>query len=221
MCAAVVLFAAVALCTTVFQDIADDGGFSPVDVVAGILSEIGAVAAVRGFNEGDVRVGDDLGAGFHGKPDEGIVEGKEDERGHGDAVNDAGTGGAVVVVGGVLEVAVAGDDFVVEVAQRANASQAVASEDSREQADFAAITAHEPAKKMPLVETIGRLVERVRAGGEVDGGTHRCDRAKRLAVAPFSSEFEDEIAAHGIADQREPRETKSLRIVIDNGSDVS
>ena len=42
----------------------------------------------------------DARAGFRKEADEGIVLGAEDERGNGDAVDDAGAGGAVVVVVG-------------------------------------------------------------------------------------------------------------------------
>ena len=75
------------------------------------------MAAVRGFDKVDVRVGVDAGAGFGKDANEGIVLGMEDERGDSDTVEDAGGGGAVVVIGRVEESAIAGDDLVIEFAE--------------------------------------------------------------------------------------------------------
>ena len=94
--------------------------FGPVAVVAaaGIgAGEEGAVSAVLGFEEGDVGVGADGGAGFGGEADEGVVEGVEDEGGDADAVEDAGGGGTLVVVVGAVEAGVEGGDAVIELAQ--------------------------------------------------------------------------------------------------------
>ena len=83
-----------------------------------------AVAAVARLDKGDVGIQEDARAGFRGEADEGIVLGAEDERGNGDAVDDAGAGGAVVVVVGRVEAAIGGDDFLVELADGANGAEA-------------------------------------------------------------------------------------------------
>ena len=72
-----------------------------------------------------LRVGVDLVAGLGGEADEGVVERVEDERGHGDAVDDARGGGAVVVVVCAGEAGVERGDAVVEVAEGTDAGGAV------------------------------------------------------------------------------------------------
>src|SRR5665213_520433 len=85
------------------KQVANDGGFSPVNVVAGIAGKKGAMASVGRFNKRNVRIGRDLGAGFGSEANEGIVECVQDERGQRDAIDNAGSSGAVVVVVGILE----------------------------------------------------------------------------------------------------------------------
>ncbi len=65
----------------------------------------------------DVRVGEQLGAGLRQQPDERIVERVQDKRGHGDAVDYACAGGAVVVVVSIAKAAVARHDLIVKFAQ--------------------------------------------------------------------------------------------------------
>ena len=105
--------------------VADKGGLGPVDLVAVVAGEEGAVAAVAGLDKMDVGVGQQAGAGLGQDADEGVVLGVEDEGGDGDAVNDTGAGDAIVVVVGVSEAAIAGDDLVVEFAQGADRADAV------------------------------------------------------------------------------------------------
>ena len=49
------------------------------------------------------------------------------------------------------------------------------------------------------------LVERVGGGAEVDGGRDSDDGVElgRGVGAEFAGEFEDEVAAHGVADERD------------------
>jgi hypothetical protein len=56
-----------------------------------------------GLDKGDMRVGEELGAGLRQQADEGIVLALQNQRGHGDAVHHPGAGGAVVVVVGIAE----------------------------------------------------------------------------------------------------------------------
>ena len=109
------------------EDEAEGCVLSPVTIVAvGVLGggEEGAVAAVTGFEEGDVRVGFDDGACLGGEADEGVVAGVDEERGDGDAIEHARGGGAVVVVVCGLKAGVECGDAVVELAQRADAGGA-------------------------------------------------------------------------------------------------
>src|SRR6185437_4766186 len=72
---------------------AQEGVLRPVAVVAGGgigLGEEGAVAALGSLDEGDTGVRHDLVASIGRDPDEGVIEGVEDERGNGDFVDDAG-----------------------------------------------------------------------------------------------------------------------------------
>ena len=114
--------------------VTDDGGLGPVNAVAGRRAEEGAVASVAGLDKGDVGIGEEARAGFRKEADERIVLRAEDERGNGDAVDDAGAGGAVVVVVGVAEAAIARDDLLVELADGANGADAARFDRCRERA---------------------------------------------------------------------------------------
>ena len=84
-----------------FEDEAKERVLGPVAVVAGGgvgCGEEGAVAAVRGFDERDVRVGLDGSAGLRQDADEGIVECVQDQCGNRDVAQHACGGGAMVVV---------------------------------------------------------------------------------------------------------------------------
>ena len=84
------------------------------------------MAAMLGLQQRDVRVGvRACGERLGRDADEGIVERVQDQRGHGDAVDDAGGGGAEVVVLRGGEAGVERGDAVVELAQRADAGGAV------------------------------------------------------------------------------------------------
>ena len=81
--------------------VTDDRGLGPVGTVSGTAAEEGAVASVARLDEVDVGIGNDPLAGFSKETDERIVLGAENERGNDNAVDDAGAGGAVVVVVGI------------------------------------------------------------------------------------------------------------------------
>jgi hypothetical protein len=75
------------------KDEAECGVLGPITVVSVSRlgqGEKGAVAAVVGFEERDVRIGSYLGSGLGGDADEGIVAGVEEKRGDGDTVEYAG-----------------------------------------------------------------------------------------------------------------------------------
>jgi len=85
-----------------------------VNLIAAVPGQVGAVASVSRLHKGDMRIGEELGAGLGGEANEGIVLGAEDQRGHGDPVHHAGAGGAVVVVVGIAEMPVASHNFAIE-----------------------------------------------------------------------------------------------------------
>ena len=162
------------------------------------------MAAVVGLEEGDVGVGDDLCAALGGDADEGVVERVEDEGGDGDAVEDAGGGGAVVVVVGAGEAGVEGGDAVVEVAQGADAGGAVGVVGAGEEAGLAAEAAQERAEELELVEAIdaGDEARRRRGQGRRAGETPMTEWSSGGALcAEVAGELEDEVAAHGVADE--------------------
>jgi hypothetical protein len=102
----------------------EQGSLRPEAFVAVIERQEGAVAAVRGLDQPDAGVGEELGAGLGSHADEGIVESVQDERGHGNVLGPVGTGNAAVVVVRAGEAAVSGNDLLVELPQGANLVEA-------------------------------------------------------------------------------------------------
>ena len=187
----------------------------------GTAREKSAVASVAALDEADVGIGEDARAGFRRETDEGIVFGAEDERRNGDAVDDAGAGGAIVVVIGVAKAAVARDDFLIEFADGANGTDAVDLIYGGKEFSFVAEAAYQVAQKMPLVGAIEGLVQSVGAGGEINGRAHGGDSGKQRLRAPLAGELEHEIAAHGVADQRHALKVEARGEVMDHGAHVS
>ena len=77
-----------------------------------------------------------------------------------------------------------------------------------------------PRRKSPLVHAVGRLVESVGAGGQIDGRADRGDGDKRRPRAPFAGELEHQIAAHGVADQSHALEAEALGEVLHHGAHI-
>src|SRR4029077_12255592 len=102
------------------------------------LAEEGTVAAVIGFDVGDVRIGGNAANRFRLHADEGIVCGVDDEGRDRDALDHVGGCGARVVVVGPGKSEIEGGDAVVEHAQAGNAAQARYVELSGEEARFEA-----------------------------------------------------------------------------------
>ena len=65
-----------------------------------------------------------------------------------------------------------------------------------------------PAEKMPLVHAVRRVRRAHRSGGEIDGRAHCSDSANRRARTEFAGEFQYQVAAHGVADQRDTLEAE-------------
>ena len=181
------------------------------------------MAAVGWLEEGDVRVGQDRGAALRSDADERVVDGVEDESGDGDAVDDAGSSGAMVVVVGAGEAGVESGDAVVEVAQGADAGGLIGVVGAREEGRFAAEAAEERAQEFHLVEAVEGAVERVGGGAEVerrrdaDDGVELCEGV----VVEFAGELEDEVAAHGVADERDGLKAVEADEEAHDGEDVA
>ena len=136
--------------------VTNHGGFGPMDAGRPARQK-SAVAAVTALDKVNVGIGEDARAGLRQETDEGIVFGAEDERGNGDAVDDAGAGGAIVVVVGVAEAAIARNDFLIELANGANRADAVDLIDGRKELGFVTHPAPQIAQKMPLVAAVEGL----------------------------------------------------------------
>jgi hypothetical protein len=64
------------------------------------------------------------------------------------------------------------------------------------------------------------LVQSVGAGGEIDGRADGGDGDERRPRAPLAGELEHEIAAHGVADQRDALEAEARGEVADHGAHI-
>ena len=188
--------------------------------VVGTARQESAVAAVTALEKVNVRIGENARAGFWQETDEWIVFGRKDERGNGHTVDDACARGAIVVVVGIAEVAVACDDFLIELADGANGADAVDLINGGKEFGLVTDAAPQVAQKMPLISAVGGFVQSVGAGREINGRAHRGDRGKRWQRAPLAGELEHEISAHGIADQRNAREAEARREVAHHGTHV-
>ena len=94
--------------------------FGPITVVTvGFirLGEKGAVTATWALQQGYFRVRVELVAALGGKANKGIVQSVQDQRWHGDAIDYASSGGAVVVVLRAGKSGVECGDAIVKLAQ--------------------------------------------------------------------------------------------------------
>ncbi len=129
----------------------------------------------------------DRGAGLRADADEGVVERVQDQRGHGDAVEHARGGGAVVVVVGAGKAVVERGDALVEVAQGVDAVGAGGVVDAGKEGGLAAEAFEQRAQKSALVEAVGRQVQGVGGGPRsIAGDTPTTARSCGGAFAPSS-----------------------------------
>ena len=140
-----------------------------MNIVAQSATKKRTVAAMSGLDELDVGISQNASTRFRKEPDERIVLCAKNERGNGDAIDNAGAGCVVIVVVSVAKSAVSGYDLLVEVADRPNGTNARNSIDLWKERGLAPDAAHETPKKMLLVHAIGRLMKRISAGSEIDG----------------------------------------------------
>src|SRR6185437_12075071 len=136
--------------------------------------------------------------------------------GHADAVDDAGAGDAVVVVVGVTEAAIGRDDLVVELANRADGPEAGKPVNLRKQLCLAANAAHKIAEKMPFVGAVGRLMQSIGAGREIDDWADGGNGRERRAVSPLPCQLEHQVAAHRVAYKRDTLQAMQRRKILDH-----
>ena len=127
--------------------------------------------------------------------------------------SDARGGGAVVVVVGAGEAGVERGDAVVELAQRADAGGAVA--DRRRGGRARPCGGSGAAERGGTSARRGGFAGRCSASAEgprsTTGETPTTERSsRRRCVAEFAGELEDEVAAHGVADERDGSQALAL-----------
>src|ERR1039458_3456133 len=74
---------------------------------------------------------------------------------------------------------------------------------------------------MPLIDTVGRLMQSVKPRRKIDGRTYRGHGTKRRVGAPLSGQFQYQITPHGIAHEGNALESKAARIVLYNSSHIA
>lgn len=89
---------------------------SPAPVVAVRRREKGAMAAMRGLKQSNVRIGANLLSCLWQKADERVIRGVDYKRWHSDSVDNARGSGASVIVIGAGEAAIRSCDYVVKLA---------------------------------------------------------------------------------------------------------
>src|SRR6202044_671678 len=97
-----------------------------------------------------------------------IVLRDQDKRWNCNAVDHAGARGAVVIVVGIAETAIRRNNLLVELADRAHWADSFGLVDAGKEFSFVTIVSHQLAKKMALIDEVGRRVQRVGARGKID-----------------------------------------------------
>jgi hypothetical protein len=109
-----------------------------------------------------------------------------------------GTGNGVIVVVRIAEAAITSDDFLIEIAEAADAVQRGIAIDARVKLDAAANAPQHLAQEMPLVHAVGRPVQ----GGGRNREIHQRRDAdqglqlRRRRGTGFACVFKDVITAH-------------------------
>ena len=92
------------------------------------------MASLARLHKIDMRIGEQPRARLREKSDKRIVLREQNERRNGDAVDNAGAGGAVIIVVSISKAAVSSDDFLVELANGTHGADAVQVDRCRERA---------------------------------------------------------------------------------------
>src|SRR5437588_7506201 len=104
-----------------------DLAFCPAAIVGMIavrLAQESAVAAVIGFNEGDIRIREDAPSRFRLNADERIIRGMNDERGYSNSIDHVRCGRTSVVIIGSRKTAIVCRNPVIKPAQTVNPAAA-------------------------------------------------------------------------------------------------
>src|SRR5579871_1089600 len=175
------------------------------------------------LDEGDVRVRGNEHTGLRHDPKKWVVRGVKNKRGDGNAIKNAGGSGTVIVVIGAGEAGVKRGNAVVEFADGAKADGQIGIERTGKERSLPAEPTVERAEKLDLVEAIDRCVERIGGGTKVNGWRHADDGVefRWCIVAQFARQLEDEVAAHGVAEQGHGLEVIQVDEIAHDNKDVT
>ncbi len=196
----------------------------PVVAVGSVgLGKKGTVSAVHGLDVGDLRIGEEVVSALGCDAQKGIVHGMKDQRGHGDPIDDTGRCSAVVVVVRAAKAGVERGDAIVELAQGANAIGAIRIVGTRKERGLAAEAAKQSAQELDLVETvIGSCSASAEGPRSTAGETPMTERKLQWCqCAQLARQLQDQIAAHGIADERDGAKAMTVDEEAQDGEDVA
>ena len=130
------------------------------------------MAPVLCLNKGNVRVGAQPRPRLGVKPHKRIIRGAQHQRRNRDALDHPRRRRPVVVIIRVFEVAIAGHNLMVKLAQRAHRANLLRVINLREKLRLAPESPHQPSQELPLVDAIPRLMQRIaKESGAKIGGT--------------------------------------------------
>src|SRR3984885_4720946 len=116
-------------------------------------------------------------------------------------------GGAVIIIDRSAKAAIIGGDSVVEFAQATQALEPTEIEMAGKQARFVAHSAAQCPQKVGFVEAVGRDVQFVGGGCEIErwatGGDSAELRRGFFVPCPFTGQLQYQVAAHREANQRQ------------------
>src|ERR1700683_2802372 len=176
-----------------------------VSRISAAFSDESTVAAVFSFEISDVPIRKQRLPRLRQNANERIVRGVDHQRGSRDMVDQGGGGSAGIVIVCAGEVAVVSRDAIIKVSQSLNSAQARSVKVRGKQPRLAAKPLEHLQQKIVFVNPVAGLVNRVAASRQIDRRTNRRHPAKlrRTVGSPFAREFQNQIVAHGKANQHE------------------
>src|SRR6202011_225411 len=117
------------------------------------------MSAIFGFEEPDVAIAQNLLAGRGENSDKRIVGGMQNESRHGNAIQNMGGGGAVIIIVGACESAVVRRDSVVKIAQACDAAQPRSVKDPGKQTSLGTHPPSQLPQKILLVQVVAARVQ--------------------------------------------------------------
>lgn len=180
------------------------------------------MASVARRNQPDQRVVLDRRHSEHGIGNKRVILRRDDQGGDGDRIEHMPGSRAVVIIGSALVSSIGGGIPIIECADSRDDIKAAEVPFAWEQRRFPAEPRLQLCQKVAVINPIARHFQRARADGRVDIGTDGCDAGQgRLVSAHLTGCFEDEIAAHRIADQPDPVESVLLNQFLYNRAIVA